>query len=301
MEAKTDKKEKDNRLVWILSILLLVSVVGNVYLLNRSTTAEKQVVEERAQVDSLNSFKVSLENDFQAMTFELDQFKGKNIQLDSLLEKANGDIAKQKQKIDFLIKENKDIDLLKRQLAEMKVIRDGYRQQIDQLIKENKELRFANINLTQEVDNLNKTQKDLSQKVELASVLKAESISVKTLRDKGKGRMEETTKAKRVSRISTLFVIAENKVAPKGDREVVLRIIKPDGYALTDPNNASGSFTKEDGRSSEYTLRKVVQYSNNREEVVFDWDQLEDLNSGLYISEIYLDGKLMGNFKFNLK
>ncbi|MFM2286688.1 MAG: hypothetical protein RLZZ543_2185 [Bacteroidota bacterium] len=301
MEAKPEKKEKNNRLVVILGVLLGISVIGNIYLLNRSTTAEKLVVEERAQVDSLNSFKVSLENDFEAMTFELDQFKGKNIQLDSLLEKANTDIARQKQKIDFLIKENKDIDLLKRQLAEMKAIRDGYRQQIDQLIKENKELRFANINLTQEVDNLNKTTKDLSQKVELASVLKAESIAVKTLREKGRGKMEETEKAKRVSRITTTFVVAENKVAQRGEREVVLRIIKPDGYALTDPNNASGTFTKEDGRSSEYTLRKKLQYNNNREEVIFDWDQLEELKAGLYISEIYLDGKMMGNYKFNLK
>ena len=301
MESTTSKKEKDNRLVIILGILLGISIVGNIYLLNRSKTAEGKVIEEHAQVDSLNSFKLALENDFEAMTFELDQFKGKNIQLDSLLEKANNDIAKQKQKIDKLVKENKDIDLLKRQFAEMKAIRDGYRQQIDQLIKENKELRFANINLSQEVDDLNKTKKDLSQKVELASVLKAESIDVKALREKGKGKLEVTEKAKRVSRISTTFVVAENKVASKGEREVVLRILKPDGYVLTDPNNASGNFTKEDGRSSEFTLRKKIQYNNNREEVVFDWDQLEELKAGLYISEIYLDGKLMGNYKFNLK
>ena len=301
MESTNNKNQKDNRLVIILGILLVCSIAGNIYLLSRSKTAEGQVIEEHAQVDSLNSFKLALENDFEAMTFELDQFKGKNIQLDSLLEKANSDIAKQKQKIDKLVKENKDIDLLKRQFAEMKAIRDGYRQQIDQLIKENKELRFANINLSQEVDDLNKTKKDLSQKVELASVLKAESIDVKVLREKGKGKLEVTEKAKRVSRISTTFVVAENKVAAKGEREVVLRILKPDGYALTDPNNASGSFTKEDGRSSEFTLRKKIQYNNNREEVVFDWDQLEELKAGLYISEIYLDGKLMGNYKFNLK
>ena len=163
MESTTNKKEKDNRLVIILGILLGISIVGNIYLLNRSKTAEGKVIEEHAQVDSLNSFKLALENDFEAMTFELDQFKGKNIQLDSLLEKANNDIAKQKQKIDKLVKENKDIDLLKRQFAEMKAIRDGYRQQIDQLIKENKELRFANINLSQEVDDLNKTKKDLKE------------------------------------------------------------------------------------------------------------------------------------------
>lgn len=301
MTENNQSNDKNKRLVMILGVLLGVSIIGNIYLATRTSTAESQVVEDRAQIDSLNSFKRALENDFQAMTYELDQFKGKNIQLDSLLEKAGSDITKQKMQIERLIKENKDIGLLKRQLAEMKVIRDGYREQIDQLIKENKELKFANINLSHEVDNLNKTTKDLNQKVELASVLRAESIDVKALREKGRGKLEVTEKAKRVSKITTTFVIAENKVAPKGTREVVLRILKPDGYVLTDANNGSGSFTKEDGRSSEFTLRKRVEYNNARTEIDFEWDQLEELKAGLYISEIYVDGKMMGNYKFDLK
>jgi len=301
MAENNQSKDKNKRLVLILGVLLGISIIGNIYLVTRTSTAESQVVEERAQVDSLNAFKRSLENDFQAMTYELDQFKGKNIQLDSLLEKAGIDITKQKMQIERLIKENKDIGLLKRQLAEMKVIRDGYREQIDQLIKENKELKFANINLSNEVDNLNKTTKDLNQKVELASVLRAESIDVKTMREKGRGKLEVTEKAKRVSKINTSFVIAENKVAPKGTREVVLRILKPDGYVLSDANNGSGQFTKDDGRSSEYTMRKRVEYNNTRTEIDFEWDQLEELKAGLYISEIYVDGKMMGNYKFDLK
>ena len=235
------------------------------------------------------------------MTFELDQFRGKNIQLDSLLAKADGEIEKQRNKIARLIKENKDIPLIKRQLEEMKAIRDQYRVQIERLIKENKELKFANVNLTQEVDNLNKTTKDLSQKVELASVLKAENIVVKAQRSKGKGKLEETDKAKRVSKIAITLVVAENKVAKAGPREVVMRLIKPDGYPITDPNSGSGTFTKEDGRSTEYSLKKNIDFSNERLEVNLDWDVIEELKSGIYIAEVYLDGRLIGNNKFNLK
>ena len=292
--------KKNNKLAIILGVFLVLSLIGNVYLLNRSSTAETQVTQEQAKVDSLNSFKRALENDFQAMTYELDQFKGKNIQLDSLLEKANTDILRQKQQIERLIRENKDIDLLKRQLAEMKVIRDGYREQIETLIKENKELRFANINLTQEVDQLSRTTQDLSQKVQLASELRAENLLVQPMREKGRGKLELTEKAKRVSKINTTFVIAENKVAGKGNREVVLRIIKPDGYVLTDANNGSGTFTRE-GRTSDYTMMKTVDYQNTRTEVVFEWDQLEELKTGLYVAEVYMNGTLMGTNKFNLK
>ena len=297
---QTTETKKNNRLAIVLGVFLVFSVIGNIYLLNRSNTAETQVTEEQAKVDSLNSFKRALENDFQAMTYELDQFKGKNIQLDSLLEKANTDILRQKQQIERLIRENKDIDLLKRQLAEMKVIRDGYREQIETLIKENKELRFANINLTQEVDQLSRTTQDLSQKVQLASELRAENLIVQPMREKGRGKLELTEKAKRVSKINTTFVIAENKVAGKGPREVVLRIVKPDGYVLTDANNGSGTFTRE-GRTSDYTLMKTVDYQNTRTEVVFEWDQLEELKTGLYIAEVYMNGTLMGTNKFNLK
>jgi len=301
MEDKSEQKRGNKQIIYLLGGLLLLSVIGNVYLLNRSTTAENEVAVKSEQVDSLNQLKKTLDGNFQAMTFELDQFRGKNIQLDSLLSKADGDIEKQRNKIAILIKENKDIPLIRRQLEEMKAIRDQYRIQIEQLIKENKELKFANVNLTQEVDNLSKTTKDLSQKVELASVLKAENLVVKPQRAKGKGKLEDTDKAKRVSKIGITLVVAENKVAKAGPREVVMRLIKPDGYPVTDPNSGSGTFTKEDGRSTEYSLKRNIDFSNERLEVNLDWDVIEELKAGIYIAEVYLDGRMIGNNKFNLK
>jgi cell division protein ZapB len=99
-----------------------------------------------------------------------------------------------------------------------------------------------------------------------------------------------------------LLTIAENKVAPAGNRDVILRIIKPDGYVLSDPNMGSGTFTsKETGRNTEYTMKKTISYGNATTEVTFDYDQVEEFKAGLYIAEMYVDGRLMGNNKFNLK
>jgi predicted nucleic acid-binding Zn-ribbon protein len=302
MDTSENNNGKNKKILPILLILLIVSAGLNVYFLLTTSNQKQVITETKAEVEVLNNFKRTLENDFQAMTFELDQFKGKNIELDSLLQRANTDLEKQKMRIESLIKDNKDIDLLKRQLGEMRAIRDQYRVEIDKLIKENKELRFANINLTQEVESLNQTTKDLNEKVETASVLRVEGLSIKTFREKGKGKLEETDKAKRITKINTLFVLADNKVAKKGNRDIVLRIIKPDGYVLSDANNGSGTFKRsDDGRNVDYTSRKQFYYDNERSEISFEWDQLEELRSGLYIAEMYVDGRLSGTNKFNLK
>jgi hypothetical protein len=243
-----------------------------------------------------------LDDDIQNINFELDQFKGKNIQLDSLLVKANKEISAKQAKIQKLMRENGDIKLLQRQLEELRMIRDQYRVQIDQLIAENKELKNLNLDLSQRVDNLAKEKTNLAEKVETASVLKAEAFNIKTFREKSKGSISETDRAKKVTRVTASLTLGENKVAPKGERNLVFRLIGPNGMVMADPAGGSGSFTsKETGRNQEYTLKKVIDYNNDREEVSFEYNQLDDFKAGLYIAEIYLDGKMMASNKFTLK
>ena len=99
MTMETEKKQNNRKIIYILAILLGISLVGNIIQLNKTNSVQVELAEEQSNVDSLTSFKQQLENQFESMTFELDQFKGKNIELDSLLERANTDIAKQKSKI----------------------------------------------------------------------------------------------------------------------------------------------------------------------------------------------------------
>lgn len=300
MESKTQSKQNNtNR---ILLVLLVISIAANIFLLFRMSTQSAEKERMLVQVDSLAGIKKMLDDDIQNITFELDQFKGKNIQLDSLLAQANKDIAEKQAKIQKLMRENGDIKLLKRQIEELRMIRDQYRVQIDQLIAENKELKNLNLDLSQKVDNLAKEKNNLAEKVETASVLKAESFNIKTFREKGKGSLTETDRAKKVTRVTATLTIGENKVAPKGERDVIFRLIGPNGMVMSDPQGGSGSFTsKENGRNQEYTLRKKVSYNSEKEDVSFEFNQLDDFKSGLYIAEIYLDGRMMASNKFTLK
>lgn len=300
MEDKSPTKQDNTKR--LILILLILSLGANVYFLFRTS---KQISDKErilVQVDSLAGIKKMLDDDIQNINFELDQFKGKNIQLDSLLVKANKDISAKQVKIQKLMRENGDIKLLQRQLEELRLIRDQYRVQIDQLIAENKELKNLNLDLSQRVDNLAKEKTNLAEKVETASVLKAEAFNIKTYREKSKGSLSETDRAKKVTRITANLTLGENKVAPKGDRSVVFRLIAPSGMVMADPAGGSGSFaSKETGRNQEYTLRKMVNYNNIREELSFEYNQLDDFKAGLYIAEIYLDGKMVASNKFTLK
>lgn len=300
MEDKSPTKQDNTKR--LILILLILSLGANVYFLFRTSKQSSDKERILVQVDSLAGIKKMLDDDIQNINFELDQFKGKNIQLDSLLVKANKDISAKQVKIQKLMRENGDIKLLQRQLEELRLIRDQYRVQIDQLIAENKELKNLNLDLSQRVDNLAKEKTNLAEKVETASVLKAEAFNIKTYREKSKGSLSETDRAKKVTRITANLTLGENKVAPKGDRSVVFRLIAPSGMVMADPAGGSGSFaSKETGRNQEYTLRKMVNYNNIREELSFEYNQLDDFKAGLYIAEIYLDGKMVASNKFTLK
>jgi len=300
MEDKSPTKQDNTKR--LILILLILSLGANVYFLFRTSKQSSDKERILVQVDSLAGIKKMLDDDIQNINFELDQFKGKNIQLDSLLVKANKDISAKQVKIQKLMRENGDIKLLQRQLEELRLIRDQYRVQIDQLIAENKELKNLNLDLSQRVDNLAKEKTNLAEKVETASVLKAEAFNIKTYREKSKGSLSETDRAKKVTRITANLTLSENKVAPKGDRSVVFRLIAPSGVVMADPAGGSGSFaSKETGRNQEYTLRKMVNYNNIREELSFEYNQLDDFKAGLYIAEIYLDGKMVASNKFTLK
>jgi len=300
MEDKSPTKQDNTKR--LILILLILSLGANVYFLFRTSKQSSDKERILVQVDSLAGIKKMLDDDIQNINFELDQFKGKNIQLDSLLVKANKDISAKQVKIQKLMRENGDIKLLQRQLEELRLIRDQYRVQIDQLIAENKELKNLNLDLSQRVDNLAKEKTNLAEKVETASVLKAEAFNIKTYREKSKGSLSETDRAKKVTRITANLTLGENKVAPKGDRSVVFRLIAPSGVVMADPAGGSGSFaSKETGRNQEYTLRKMVNYNNIREELSFEYNQLDDFKAGLYIAEIYLDGKMVASNKFTLK
>src|SRR5690606_19563430 len=128
----------------LLALLLIGSVGGNIY--QYFNTKEIIIEKENIQTvaDTMSQRKTELEVEVMKITDELNQFQGRNEQLDSLLAEANEKIDQQKRQIARLIDSKQDHQILQARYEDLRRLKDEYLRQIDQLLAENKELRYQN-------------------------------------------------------------------------------------------------------------------------------------------------------------
>lgn len=285
----------------ILSVLLLVSLGLNAYLFTSKNTIQEEAKTEK---DSLITARIDVEKELNETYTELNQYKGENARMDSLIAAANIDIDKYKDRIAELIKKEGNSSALnkklKAELEELKGLRDKYLEQIDALMVENEQLKKDKSDLTSKVENLSQ---NLEQTVSTASVLRAEYVKVKSYKKRSNEKYTETAMAKRTNKLETCFTVLENKIAKGGSKTVYLRILEPSGKVLG--NRAEGSSTfKKTGSSEEllFTASQQIDYDNNNQDLCINWEEADrNFAPGKYIMEIYVDGNLSGLSEITLR
>ncbi len=144
MENKTnpapEKKSSGSNKIWI--ILFALSGIFNVYQWqNKNTVVESY----EFKTDSLMTAKMDVDKELGETYQELNQYKGINDKLDSLLAEANTTIDQQKARIEKMLKNEKNSAALnkklKAELEEVKKLRDEYLEKIDKLLVENEQLK----------------------------------------------------------------------------------------------------------------------------------------------------------------
>ncbi len=291
MEEVTKPKDNTRASLLILGLLLLASVGLNIYqfLDNRNLSFEHQ--EQVALVDTLTQRKQELELHYSDAVEELNAYRGRSEQLDSLLAEANLELEEQRRQISRLIDQNQDYQVLQQRFAEMQRLKDEYLARIVALEEENRRLKYENTELTVALNQTQETNTALQTKVNIASQLQFASVQVKGLDIRSGGREKETDKARRTDRISIRFTVAENKVAPPGERTVYLRLFNPEGYVMADVGTQLKKFRSESGEELPYSKSVKLQFTGAAltKEVV--WEQ-EVFPEGVYKVELYVDGML---------
>ena len=101
----------------ILLVLLLASLGLNAYLFTSKSNIQETSKNEK---DSLITARIDVEKELNETYTEINQYKGENSRMDSLLAVANGDIDKYKERIKELIrKEGNSTSLNKKLRAEL--------------------------------------------------------------------------------------------------------------------------------------------------------------------------------------
>ncbi len=293
------KSSGKNIIIGVLALLLLASIAGNVFqFFNiKEIVQEKEVT--KLVVDSLTIREQRLEMEYNNSIAQLEQFKGENEEMDSLLQEAYAKIEDQKKKISRLINENQDYQILQQRFAELKETTAFYLQEIARLQEENRVLKGQVTELSVKVDQTETENKDLKGKVDVASKLKVGGMTIKGLSVTNGGKEKETDKAKKTERLSISYTIDDNPLAQTGQHTIYFRILNPDGFVLADAGQSVKKFKSEKGDDIPYSRSVTVNFDGSKLSKVITWDQ-DAFNAGTYKIEVYIDGYFAGSDKLSL-
>lgn len=298
---ENSSKKSGNNNVRLLLILLLVSIGLNIWLYISKTNLQEAY---RVEKENLVTANLDIEKELNDTYSELNQYKGINNQLDSLLKEANGKVDEQKARIQELIRKEGNSAKLNKQLmaelADLRKMKDEYLERIDALLVENEQLKKEKNDLNSTVENLTK---NLESTVNTASMLRAEYVKVNAYKKRSNDKYSSTAMARRTNKIETCFTVLENKIAKGGEKMVYLRLIEPGGKILGNRSEGSSSFKKA-GSSEEllYSISKAIDYKNANEDVCVSWEENDRVfATGTYMIEIYIDGNLSGVTSLNLR
>ncbi len=142
--------------------------------------------------------------------------------------------------------------------------------------------------------------KAAAETIKGASSLKAENIQTFTLSAKGKEKEGGEYKVKDIDLMRVSFILPENKLAKTEGKEIILRIIEPDGGALFDLATGGGSFLFN-GKEIFYTQKQDILYDKKSQQVTFDYKKGNPYKPGSYNIEVYAEGTKIGEHSFNVQ
>ena len=316
-------------LPWAIAgiIALFATNIGTWVMLSNKKAESTTLTTELKKEEDLN---VQLEQQYKDAVAQLEEMKGKNTELNSLIDAQKDELTRRKGQIAGMISK-KDYNSVKAEMARFKAEADGYVAKIAQLEQDKKMLgEQVNVLTTEKTnlqDNLTKEQAEkqevitaktavetenakiqaekaiLAKKTEMGSVVKVAQLSIQGFKVRESGKEKERTHAKNIDRLKFCFRAISNQVVDPGSETFYLRIIDPTGVAIATQSSGGGVLKLKDGKEVQYTTTKQIEFKNEGEDVCAIWDAKGNTNlaKGKYTLEVYNKGYLAGTNAFDLK
>lgn len=302
---ETNNAGKNKKTLFIAAIALLLIGNGVYYYMDYQ---EKQ--ELKSEINSKNTELLETYDKLNQISSELDQ---KIREIEALggdvaeLQKAKAELEAEKEQL------TRSASIAQRRYGEIREKVQGYetllkkkdvelnrlRALSDSLYAENTNLKTTQNQLSDSISQIAQKRAELQKKVNVASRLKAENIKVAAVNKRGKER-EGEFRDRQIEHLKVSFNLSDNPVAPIESKDILLRIIDPNGNVLFDVATGSGTMMINK-REEFYTAKQEILFDNTRQQLTFLYDKESDYEDGTYNVELYADGYLIGNEKFTVK
>lgn len=327
MSPTPKKKSNNSALIVALCVLGLIAAVSTYgWLSNSSKNADLQT-----ELSETEEFKAQAEQKYYEALSELEEMRGDNEELNSLIDQQKAELKTAKEKIDGLTRDSRNLGAARRELKALRAQADAYIAELNTLREENQLLTDANNQLTTERDmlstdltaarqenqNLNETKavlvserdqltqqkEQLSRKVTAGSVINVRNMVAVGQKQRNSGKFVDRNSAKNIDRINVCFETEENRVASPGEEVYYLRIIQPDGTTINIANEGGGVLRSEEtGEMVSYSKPVNFQFDGESNNLCANWDvPTQQYSAGIYTIELYNKGYLAGATTLKLK
>lgn len=307
-----EEKKKKHRLIIIIQSalnILLLALLG-FFIFNYSKTDKKLLVKE-VELFQSDSTKMVLDNILKLTELELTEYKGKNAQLDQFLSEKNDSLQEFADRIEALLIKGKltreELAAVNDELDELRYYKRKYMGQIDSLSTVITSLNVENKALRSDIKTQHRKNEDLSMditrlnnKVAIGAKLVTQNMLVTGIKLRSNGKEKETMKVRLIDQLKVTFGLSENYVSEKGNKDIFLKVIGPDGATIYNELAGSGTFTYQNEESL-YSAKKTIDFNQEAISVSFYWNKGSEFIKGTYKAELYCEGFRIGSSEFELK
>ena len=288
------KDRRNNIIVIVLALLLVTVAVLYIF----------QNFEHRKIVSEINLEKNSIQKELNNMIAGYDSLSTENDTLNQQLYIAQTNVK------DLLleVEQTKKVSVQKitkyqQEITSLKGIMRNYIVQVDSLNRRNMELMAENREVKEQYKQVEAKNEKLSQEterlqknLERAAQLEPIGLIAEPINDRSK----PTRFARRAEKIRISLTLSSNVTAKRGDKNIYVRIRRPDHLLLS--KSSEDLFRFEDLRIQYSAMREVV-YEGKELPVNIYWDNAgePELMTGEYTVDIFVDGNNIGTTTFELK
>jgi len=286
---------KNKKVIFFLFFVISLLVF---FLIYQKKNMEQQMDLKIQFIEQKNILRDELDDLIDEHDELLDEYGDLNNQLfqkDSLIQKQIIEIRS-------LIRNKNDLKSARVKIENLKRISQNYIKDIDSLfyiteklssekdsvIKVNKDINWKNY-------KLNKTNLQLSEKVNKGSTLKVKDISVESFRYRGTGKEVSTRSAEKTQTLRACFYISANLIADSGIKKIFIQ------YIDSKENIISGSDTIMNNDKIIFSAKTDVEYKNQQSFICLDWQRYIPLIEGQYKLKIFIDNEFAGESEFKLR
>lgn len=295
-EKAPDFKKKETTYRIIIGVLILVILFMGWQLMQTKTEVKTVIVEKENETQQL-------ESELEALMQQHESVKSKYSEVSEKLSEKDSVIEAKAEEIKKLIASQADYRRIKRKLDYLRNSHQRYVEQIDSLFTVNRQLKVENEEIKQkyevtrsEKNQITEQKQELEEKVNIGALLKAYNITAEAIHMGGWSNDKEkvTDKARRLDKIKICFTISENLIAEPGEKNIYIRIARPDNKVLYQRND---DFFMFNGEKLQYSLKKTIDYQNQKQRHCLYWEKdanVKEVMEGNYHVAIFVDGQEVG-------